>query len=320
MYQIVVLDGYAANPGDISWAPLEKLGNLKVYERTARNQILERIRDADFVYTNKVPIDQSILEQCPNLKWIGVLATGYNIIDIAYAKKKGIVVTNVPAYSSPTVVQNVFALLLHICHHVGDHAHLVSDGKWARSLDFCFWDYPQIELADKTLGIVGFGDIGKRVAKTAESFNMNVLVHTPHPDDSLVSKTLQFTDLETLLTQSDVISLHCPLTDQTRELINRSRLQKMKPSAILINTGRGPLIHESDLADALNNGEIYAAGLDVLSQEPPAENNPLFTAKNCYITPHVSWSSKEARIRLHEIAFQNLRAFLEGNPIHVVNL
>lgn len=319
MPKIVVLDGYAANPGDLSWEPIERLGNLTVYERTPADKIMERISGADYIFTNKVPLNQEAIDSVPNLKWIGVLATGYNIVDVAHARKKGIPVANIPAYSTATVVQNVFALLLHICHHAGDHAAAVSAGKWAESPDFCFWDYPQIELADKTMGIVGFGDIGKRVASVAQTFGMKLLIHTPHPDFHLETASLRFTSMEHLLAESDIISLHCPLTKTTENIIDKAALSRMKNTAILINTGRGPLIVEQDLADALNQGEILAAGLDVLRKEPPEKNNPLFSAKNCFITPHVSWSSYEARVRLMDIAVQNITSYLEGNPVNIVN-
>lgn len=320
MANIVILDGYAANPGDLSWEPLKEFGTVTVYERTPADQIIPRIREADYVYTNKVPLSREAIDSAPKLKWIGVLATGYNIVDIQYAREKGIPVSNVPAYSSATVLQNVFAHLLHICHHVGDHAASVSKGKWAACQDFCFWDYPQIELEGKYMGIIGYGDIGKKVAKAALAFGMKLLIHTPHPEPSLETENLSFTDLDSLLEKSDVISLHCPLTPATGNMIDQAALKKMKSTAILINTGRGPLIDEDALAQALNQGEIFAAGLDVLCQEPPQKDNPLFQAKNCFISPHISWSSKEARIRLHQVAFDNLRSFLEGRPVNIVNL
>ena len=319
MRKIVVLDGYAANPGDISWAPLQELGELIVYERTKPEDVIDKIEGADYVFTNKVPITAEAIDACPDLKWIGVLATGYNIVDTAYAKEMGIPVANIPAYSTPTVAQNVFAHILHICNRVADHAKSISKGKWSKCEDFTFWDYTQMELEGKTLGIVGFGGIGKKVAQIAQAFGMKVLVSTPHPKAEFESETLKFTDLESLLRNSDIVSLHCPLTADTEEIINKETLAMMKPTAILINTGRGPLINEQDLADALNEGIIYAAGLDVLCQEPPAADVPLFCCDRCFISPHVSWASTEARIRLHEIAFDNIRSFINGEPKNVVN-
>lgn len=319
MRKIVVLDGYAANPGDISWAPLQELGELIVYDRTSPEDVIDKIEGADYVFTNKVPITAEAMDSCKELKWIGVLATGYNIVDIAHAKKLGIPVTNIPAYSTPTVAQNVFAHILHICNRVSNHAESVSKGKWSSCEDFTFRDYPQIELDKKTIGLIGFGAIGKKTAQVAQAFGMRVLVHTPHPSNEYESETLSFTDLDTLLKESDIVSLHCPLTASTAGMINKQALRIMKPSAILINTGRGPLINEADLAEALKDGIISAAGLDVLCSEPPEADNPLFDCDTCFITPHVSWASNEARIRLHEIAFDNLKSFIEGKPKNIVN-
>ncbi len=319
MSKIVILDGYAANPGDISWEPLKEFGEVVLYDRTKPEEVIERISGADFVFTNKVPITAESMDSCPTLKWIGVLATGYNIVDVAYAKEKGIPVTNIPAYSTDTVAQNVFAHLFNITNRVADHAASIRDGKWARCKDFTFWDYPQMEMAGKTLGIVGFGSIGKKVASIARAFGMKVLVFTRTPDPSLECEGLTFCDKETLLKESDVVSLHCPLTDATREMINKESLALMKPTAILINTGRGPLINEADLAEALKAGKIYGAGLDVLCKEPPEAGNPLFECENCFISPHVSWASDAARVRLHKIAFDNIRSFVEGKPVNVVN-
>ena len=319
MSKIVILDGYAANPGDISWEPLKEFGEVVLYDRTKPEEVIERISGADFVFTNKVPITAESMDSCPTLKWIGVLATGYNIVDVAYAKEKGIPVTNIPAYSTDTVAQNVFAHLFNITNRVADHAASIRGGKWARCEDFVFWDYPQMEMAGKTLGIVGFGSIGKKVASIARAFGMKVLVFTRTPDPSLECEGLSFCDKETLLKESDVVSLHCPLTDATREMINKESLALMKPTAILINTGRGPLINEADLAEALKAGRIYGAGLDVLCKEPPEAGNPLFECENCFISPHVSWASDAARVRLHKIAFDNIRSFVEGKPVNVVN-
>ena len=319
MNKIVILDGYAANPGDISWEPLEEFGEVVLYDRTTPEEIIPRIQGADYVFTNKVPLSAEAIDSCPTLKWIGVLATGYNIVDVAHAKEKGIPVTNIPAYSTDTVAQNVFAHILNITNHVAEHAADIAKGKWARSVDFTYWDYPQMEIAGKTLGIIGFGSIGKKVAAVAQAFGMKVLVNTPHPDPSLETEVLSFASREEVLQSADFLTLHCPLTEATKELINKETLAMMKPTAVLINTGRGPLVNEADLAEALQQGRILAAGLDVLCKEPPEADNPLFECGNCFITPHVSWASGEARIRLHEIAFENFRSFMEGKPINVVN-
>jgi len=259
------------------------------------------------------------MNESPDLQWIGVLATGYNIVDIEHAKELGIPVCNIPAYSTDTVAQNVFAHILHITNRVANHADSVAKGKWSLAEDFTFRDYPQIELAGKTMGIIGFGAIGQKTAAIAQAFGMNILVDTPHPDPSQESSALKFCSREQLLKESDIVSLHCRLTDSTKELINKDSLEIMKDTAILINTGRGPLINEADLAEALDEGKIMAAGLDVLCQEPPAKDNPLYDCDTCFITPHVSWASGEARIRLHEIAFDNIRSYIEGNPKNVVN-
>lgn len=319
MRKIVVLDGYAANPGDISWEPFKEYGELVVYPRTTPEEVVERIKGAECVFTNKVPITAETIDASPDLKWIGVLATGFNIVDIAHAKEAGIPVSNIPAYSTDTVAQNVFAHLLHICNRVGDHAASISKGRWAACPDFTFWDYPQMEIAGKTMGIIGFGAIGKKVASIAQAFGMKVIVNTPHPDKAFESETLSFASAEEVIRSADVLSLHCPLTDNTKEIINKKTLATMKPTSILINTGRGPLINEADLAEALKSGTILAAGLDVLCKEPPEAGNPLFACENCFITPHVSWASDAARVRLHDIALDNLKAFVEGKAMNVVN-
>jgi glycerate dehydrogenase len=317
--KIVVLDGYTLNPGDLTWDGLEKLGELTVYDRTSADQVVERAKDADIIFTNKTPLGKDVLEQLPTAKFIGVLATGYNIIDTDTAKSKGIVVSNVPGYSTMSVVQLTFALLLELTLHVQRHSDSVMDGKWARSADFCFWDYPLIELADKTMGIIGFGSIGEKVADVATAFGMNVIGSKRHQTDQSHRKNFRWADIPELLRESDVVSVHTPLTPDTQGLINKETLALMKPSAFLLNTSRGPLIVDEDLADALNNGVIAGAGIDVLSKEPPAANNPLFTAKNCLITPHIAWATKEARTRLMAITIDNLSAFLAGNPVNVVN-
>lgn len=317
--KIVVLDGYTLNPGDLSWADLEKLGDLTVYDRTSADKVLERAKDAEIIFTNKTPLGQDVLANLPALKFIGVLATGYNIIDIDTATKNGIIVTNVPGYSTMSVVQLTFALLLELTLHVQRHSDSVMDGKWARSADFSFWDYPLIELADKTIGIIGFGSIGEKVADVATAFGMNVIGSKRHQTDQSHRKNFRWAELPELLAQSDVVSIHTPLSPETKGLIDKDSLAQMKPTAFLLNTSRGPLIVEQDLADALNNGVIAGAGIDVLSSEPPAADNPLFKAKNCLITPHIAWASKEARTRLMAITVDNLTKFIHGNPVNVVN-
>ncbi|GAB3974647.1 D-2-hydroxyacid dehydrogenase [Spirosoma terrae] len=317
--KIVVLDGYTLNPGDLTWEGLEKLGELTVYDRTPADQVVERAKDADIIFTNKTPLGKDVLADLPAVKFIGVLATGYNIIDTDTAKSKGIVVSNVPGYSTMSVVQLTFALLLELTLHVQRHSDSVRDGKWARSADFCFWDYPLIELADKTMGIIGFGSIGEKVADVATAFGMNVIGSKRHQTDQSHRKNFRWADIPELLRESDVVSVHTPLTPDTQGLMNKETLALMKPSAFLLNTSRGPLVVDQDLADALNNGVIAGAGIDVLSKEPPAADNPLFTAKNCLITPHIAWATKEARTRLMAITIDNLSAFLAGNPVNVVN-
>lgn len=317
--KIVVLDGYTLNPGDLSWEALEKLGDLTVYDRTPADQVLERAKEAEILFTNKTPLGQDVLANLPALKFIGVLATGYNIIDTETAKKNGIVVTNVPGYSTLSVVQLTFALLLELTLHVQRHSDSVMEGKWARSADFCFWDFPLIELADKTMGIIGFGSIGEKVADVATAFGMNVIGSKRHQTDQSHRKNFRWAEIPELLAQSDVVTIHTPLSLETKSLINKDRLSLMKPTAFLLNTSRGPLVVDQDLADALNNGVIAGAGIDVLSTEPPAADNPLFTAKNCLITPHIAWATKEARTRLMAITVDNLTQFLTGNPVNVVN-
>ncbi|NEU66338.1 D-2-hydroxyacid dehydrogenase [Spirosoma agri] len=317
--KIVVLDGYTLNPGDISWKELEKLGELTVYDRTAADDVVERAQDAEIIFTNKVPLGEDVLAKLPKLKFIGILATGYNIVNTDVAKKNGVIVSNVPGYSTASVVQLSFALLLELTLHVQRHSDSVMDGKWARSADFCFWDYPLIELADKTMGIIGFGSIGEKVADAATAFGMNVIGSKRHRTDQSHRKNFKWAEIPELLAQSDVVSIHAPLTPETQGLINKENLALMKPTAFLLNTSRGPLVVDQDLADALNNGVIAGAGIDVLSKEPPAADNPLFKAKNCLITPHIAWATKEARTRLMAITVDNLSAFINGNPVNVVN-
>lgn len=318
--KIVVLDGYTLNPGDISWVELERLGEVTVFDRTeyATDAVLKNIADAEVVFTNKTPINKDVLDKAPNLKYIGVLATGFNVVDVKAAKSKNITVTNIPDYSSKAVAQFTMALLLELCHNVGLHNASVKKGDWVKSDDFCYWNKPLIELAGKTLGLIGFGKIGKATAKLAKAFDLKVLVYTRTLKADSENNNLQFTTLDYLLENSDFISLHCPLTEETKELINAVTLTKMKKSAMLLNTSRGPLINEQDLADALNQNQIAAAAIDVVSEEPMKANNPLLTAKNCIITPHIAWAPKEARLRLMQIAVENLKAFLGKKPVNVV--
>jgi len=316
--KIVILDGYCVNPGDLSWQDIETLGTLVVYDYTAPNETLERCRDAEAVLTNKTRLSADILSALPTLKYIGVLATGYNIVDLDAARRQGITVTNIPAYSTHSVAQMVFAHVLNITQQVGHHAARVREGAWTHSRDFCFWDTPQIELQGKTMGVIGFGHTGSAVASLARAFGMEVLAYTSKAADQLPQGVTKAT-LEELFSRSDIVSVHAPLTPETRGLVNADRLALMKPTALLINTSRGPLVDEQALANALNQGQIRAAGLDVLSSEPPRADNPLLSARHCYITPHIAWATHEARRRLIEIAADNLRAFLAGQPIHRVD-
>ncbi len=315
-HTIVILDGYTLNPGDLSWKGFEAFGDVTIYDRTEQQQILSRIGAADIVITNKTPLDADTIAKAPNLKYIGVLATGYNVVNIDAARKRGVVVTNIPTYGTDAVAQFAFALLLEIAHHVQHHSDAVKEGRWTSHQDFCFWDYPLIELAGKTMGIIGYGRIGQATARIARAFGMHVIAY----DVSQQSGSSDvYVDLDTLLGSSDVISLHCPLFESTRGIINKQSISRMKDGVIILNNSRGPLVVEQDLADALNSGKVYAAGLDVVSEEPIKADNPLLTAKNCLITPHISWAPKESRQRLMDIAVENLKAFLEGKPQHVVN-
>lgn len=316
--KIVVLDGYAANPGDISWEPWNEVGELTVYERTAPEELLERAAGADALLTNKVIINADTMAKLPDLKYIGVLATGYNVVDIPAAKAKGIIVTNIPAYSTNSVAQMVFAHLLNIAQHVGAHSQAVCEGRWQNNKYFCFWDSPLIELAGLKIGIVGFGNTGSATARIADSFGMKVLTFSSKPQEQLPAYVTKCDSIDDLFKECDVVSLHCPLTDTTKHLVNAERLNLMKSSAIIINTGRGPLINDQDLADALNAGKIYAAGVDVLTQEPPRDGNPLIGARNCYITPHIAWATSAARVRLQNIALVNIKAFAAGTPQNVI--
>ena len=316
--KIVILDGYAENPGDLSWAGLEALGELTVHDRTAPEDIAGRIGGAEIVFVNKVAITEETMNACPNIRYIGVLATGYNAIDVAAAKKRGIKVTNIPIYGTMAVAQFAIALLLEICHHVGEHARAVSNGDWTNSPDWSFWNYPLIELSGKTLGIIGFGRIGVATAKIAAALGLRILANDEFINEE-ARQYGEYVDLDTLLSESDIISLHCPLLPSTQGIVNRETIAKMKDGVILINTSRGGLIVEQDVADALNSGKIFAAGLDVVSVEPIKADNVLLSARNCIITPHIAWAPVESRARLMDTAVSNLKAFLDGKPVNVVN-
>lgn len=311
--KIVILDGYTENPGDLSWNGFSELGALTVYERTAPEEILTRIGDAEIVYTNKTPLTATTIAAAPNLKYIGVLATGYNVVDGEAARQRGIPVTNIPTYGTAAVAQYVFALLLEICHRVGHHAGEVQKGRWSDCPDFCFWDYPLIELSGKTMGIIGYGRIGRSTARIARAFGMEVIAY-----DTFV-KADEIVALDELYERSDVISLNCPLFPETQGMINKIAIGKMKDGVILINTSRGPLIVEQDLREALVSGKVRAAASDVVSTEPIKKDNPLLGLTNMLITPHIAWAPKESRERLMDIAVNNLRAFLSGAPVNVVN-
>ena len=316
--KIVVLDGYALNPGDLSWEEISKLGNCIIYDRTPKELTVERALDADAVFTNKVVLNRETIQKLPKLKFIGVLATGYNVVDLEAATEAGIVVTNIPAYSTASVAQMVFSHILNFAQNVGVHARSVAAGEWAASADFAYWKTPQIELAVKTLGIIGFGKIGQEVAKIGLAFGMKIIF--TNRSQKVGFAMAQQTDLDTLLAESDFISINCPLTPENTGFMNKTAFASMKPTAFLVNTGRGPLVNEQDLADALNAGRIAGAGLDVLSVEPALPDNPLVHAKNCYITPHIAWATFEARSRLMQIAADNLESFLNGAPKNKVNL
>lgn len=313
--KIVVLDGYALNPGDLSWEELKSLGEVEIYDRTSAEETVRRASGAEIILTNKTMLLSDVIGKLPDLKYIGVLATGYNVVDLDITRERGIVVTNVPAYSTMSVAQHVFALILEFFNVPCSLSEGVRNGRWSRNIDFCYWDKTLTELDGLVMGIVGFGKIGQAVARIGEVFGLNVLVHTR----SRVSD-YENCSLEQLLEKSDIVSLHCPLTPETRGMINAERLGMMKPSALLVNTARGPLVIEQDLADALNKGIIAGACLDVLSQEPPGEDNPLLSARNCIITPHVAWATLAARKRLMKIAVSNVREFLAGSPVNVVNM
>ncbi len=315
--KIVVLDGYTLNPGDLSWSGFQDLGEVTIYDRTSSEELLERCKGAEALITNKTVLSAEIMDKLPDLKYIGVLATGYNVVDIDAARARGIVVTNIPAYSTNSVVQMVFAHILNITNRVAYYANQDREGRWSRNKDFCYWDFPMSELKDKKIGLIGLGHIGMATAKVAIAFGMQVYAFTSKNKSQLPAEINKL-ELDDLFKECDIVSLHCPLTDSTKHLVNEERLSLMKSNAIIINTGRGPLIDEQALAKALNNGTIAAAGLDVLSQEPPLADNPLLSAKNCYITPHIAWATIEARTRLMQIAVDNLKGFIENKVINNV--
>lgn len=316
--KIVVLDGYTENPGDLDWDALAELGELTVYDRTSEKDIVARIGEAEIVITNKTPISRETIEQCKKISYISILATGYNVVDILAAKERGIVVSNVPTYGTASVGQFAIAMLLEICHHVAYHSQTVYEGKWSQCRDWCYWDYPLIELDGKTMGIIGFGRIGQQTGQIAKSMGMNIVAYDANRNET-GEKIASYVDLDTLLACSDVIALHCPLFPETEGIINRETIGKMKDGVILLNNSRGALVVEADLANALNEGKIYAAGVDVVSTEPILENNPLLSARNCFITPHISWASKECRQRIMECTVKNVQAFLADACINIVN-
>ena len=319
--KIVVLDGFTENPGDLSWEGMEKFGELTVYDRTSYVDsplIAERLGDAEVAVINKTPITKATIDACPNLKCIAVLATGYNVVDYNYAKEKGIIVQNVPTYGTQIVGQYAVGLLLEICSHYGHHDKTVKEGRWESNVDWCYWDYPMIELYGKTAGIIGLGRIGQATAKILNALNMKVIAYDAFQSES-GKQVAEYVDLDTLLAQSDVIFLHCPLFPETEGIINKDNIAKMKDGVILINNSRGQLVVEQDLADALNSGKIYAAGLDVVSTEPIKADNPLKTAKNTIITPHISWAAQAARQRIMDITVDNIQSYADGNPVNVVN-
>jgi glycerate dehydrogenase len=319
--KIVVLDGYTLNPGDLSWEGIKQFGELTVYDRTdfKPENVIKNIGDAEIVFTNKTPIPKVVLEKVPTVKYIGVLATGYNVVDTLAAKELGIKVSNVPTYAAISVAQFTFALLLEMCHHIGDHNWAVKKGLWTNNADFCFWNYPLIELAGKTMGLIGFGRIGQATAKIAQAFGLNIITYDHNVRPELENETCKYVSFDELLSKSDIISLHCPLFENNKGMINKDTIAKMKDGVMIINTARGPLIVEKDLCDALNSGKVSGAGVDVVSLEPIAADNPLLKAKNCIITPHIAWAPKESRTRLMNTTVDNLAAFLSGKPVNIVN-
>ena len=318
--KIVILDGYTENPGDLSWEGLEQLGELTVYDRTpyVEDEIIRRIGDAEIVFTNKTPISRNVIDACPGMKFISVLATGYNVVDYQYAAEKGIPVTNVPAYGTASVSQFSIALLLEICHRIGHHSETVHNGKWEQSIDFCYWDYPLIELEGKTFGMIGCGKIGQQTARIAAALGMRVITYDLRPKDA-GRAVAEYVDFDTLLRESDVLSIHMPLLPFNTGIINRETIAKMKDGVIFLNTSRGQMVVEQDLADALNSGKVAAAGLDVVSTEPIRGDNPLLQAKNCFITPHMAWGAIESRQRIMDTTVANIRGYQQGEPVNVVN-
>ncbi|WP_138310359.1 MULTISPECIES: D-2-hydroxyacid dehydrogenase [unclassified Clostridium] len=318
--KIVILDGYTENPGDLSWEGFEAMGDLTVYDRTTdHSQIAARIGDAEIILTNKTPVSREVIDACPRLKYIGLLATGYNVVDVKAAKEAGIIVTNIPTYGTDAVSQYAIALLLELCHHIGEHSDCVKRGDWTKNQDWCFWNHPLIELAGKTMGIIGFGRIGQGTARIAQALGMKVLAYDTYQNPQLVSETCTYASLDQVFASSDVIALHCPLFPETEGIINKDTIGKMKDGVMIINNSRGPLIVESDLRDALNSGKVAGAAVDVVSAEPISMDNPLLDAVNCIITPHIAWAPKESRQRLMDLAVENLHAFLSGAPQNVVN-
>jgi len=316
--KIVVLDGYALNPGDLNWEALEALGDCTVHDRTAPEEVVPRAAGAEVLLTNKTVLSSDMFDKLPDCRYVGVLATGYNVVDVGTAAEKGIIVTNVPTYASRSVAQMVFAHVLNLTQHVGHHARTVTDGRWAGSPDFCYWDYPLVELAGKTMGVIGLGRIGRATAELARAFGMDVIAYDKYADISEADLCTPVA-LDELFERGDVVSLHCPLTDETERIVNAERLKLMKPTAFLVNTSRGPLVDEAALADALNGGLLAGAGLDVLCIEPPVADNPLSAARNCYLTPHIAWATREARARLMAVATDNVKAFLDGEARNVVS-
>ncbi len=324
MSKAVILDGYTLNPGDLDWKPLQELADFEIYDRTTYSieeapLIIERAKDAEVILTNKTPLTKEILDELPMLKYIGVLATGYNVVDVEAAKERNITVTNIPSYGTDYVAQAAIALLLELCHRTGDHSNAVKNGDWTNSPDFCFWNHPIIELSGKTMGIIGYGQIGQTTSRIAQAFSMKVLAYNRTREKVIETESVRYATLEELYREADVIMLHCPLTEENEGFINKESIELMKDGVLIVNNARGALINEADLADALNRGKVAGAGLDVVSEEPISEDNPLLKAKNCIITPHIAWASLEARQRLLDIAVENLSKYLEGNPINVVN-
>jgi len=319
--KIVVLDGYTLNPGDLSWEGIQQFGELPVHDRIgmAPENVIKTIGNAEIVFTNKTPLPSSVLEKVTSVKYIGVLATGYNVVDTDAAKELGMLVSNIPTYGTTAVAQYTFALLLEICHHAGAHSEAVKNGDWTKSPDFCFWNFPLIELSGKTMGLIGFGRIGQATASIGQAFGLKILAYDTYQDPSLENENCTYASLEDLLEKSDVISLHCPLFDSTKGIINKDSITRMKDGVLIINTSRGPLIVEQDLKDALESGKVAAAAVDVVTSEPISSDNPLLKAKNCLITPHIAWAPKESRARLMDIAIANLKAFLDGNPVNIVS-